>query len=789
MTSVAIVGGGAAGMGAAHSLVKAGLRVSLFEAEPKLGGHCFGVPVPLPTGGVVRIDAGVSDFNKATFVTLHQIISELGLEFYLVCQDASFMTPDREPVWYSRQGRAVFLRPPSDVERFTQEIRRFNQGCVEVLEDASLSDWTARQYLEARGYSAEFRALYFSPRAQGCFPMPDRDPETYMIRSIVAFWRMHGIVGPGPAERMVVRGGMHAYAEAFEKWLRDHQVVLNFATHVLGIARRQDGIRLRAADAAGAHQTFRFDHVVIAVNPNHVIGLLEDATQEERRIYAGFGWQRARLVVHQDDAFMPRDRATWGAYNYIVSDGAAAPEIRPTITFYPNLLARLPAETPDVFVTMNPFREPSPDRVLTNRFFLHPAVGGISDMACERLEAAQGRGGTWFCGSYLREPFVHEQALRCGVDIGLRLAEYVRNRGRPEAAERDERQEEFEEFLERIPLFAGLDTLAFREVQLTAEPFFAPAGKELFKQGDEADGLYLLKEGEVSITRRLPGDSAVELVRRGPGSVVGEMGLMDKGRRSATATALRDCRGYFMSRERFETLRSTRSRAGFMILNRFIVEMARRARSLLVEINDIVRENPELASVRPPSPLAGSPPGHDSALPRADILVRLPFFRTLSAEELRQFVAPLRLRSYPPHHILFQPGDAAQACYIVVRGALGLAVEQGDRYLQIAVLGPGHVTGQISLLENRPHTLMCRTREQSLVLELDRERFFALRKNGGRAAARFFDAVAVSLTVVLRKASGHIARLRPKQHARLAQDQLELNAADHVVPTAAGGDV
>ena len=43
MAKVAVVGGGAAGIGAAVQLVKAGMDVTLVDAAPRLGGHCSAV--------------------------------------------------------------------------------------------------------------------------------------------------------------------------------------------------------------------------------------------------------------------------------------------------------------------------------------------------------------------------------------------------------------------------------------------------------------------------------------------------------------------------------------------------------------------------------------------------------------------------------------------------------------------------------------------------------------------------------------------------------------------------
>ena len=762
-TTVAVVGGGAAGMGAAHALVKAGLTVTLFDGNPRLGGHCFGVAVPLGNAETVHIDAGVSDFNLATFVTVEALLQELGVAYYPVCQDASFMTPDREPVWFSRSGQPTFVQQPQDRERLVAEIKRFNSSCVEVLADITYTEWTTRKYLDARGYSDEFRTLYFNPRAQGCFPMPDRRPDDYLIRSLVAFWRMHGIVGPGPAKRMVVKGGMHAYCAAFEQWMTARGAQLRLSTPVVGIARRKNRIRIRAIDATRTNLSFEFDHVVLATNANHVTPLLEDATQEERQIYAGFGWQRARLVVHQDERLMPRDRSTWGAYNYLIAD-ADTPEIRPTITFFPNLLASLGQEVPDTFVTMNPYCEPDPEKVISSQFFIHPAVDGITDMACERLDAIQGRRATWFCGSYLREPFVHEQAMRSGFDIGNRLAESVRMEATGAQAQTVSAGQ-FSDFLREIPLFTGLDTLALAEVQLVAEPFMAKTGQSLFLQGDDANGMYLLKNGEVRITRRLPGDEMTELALLGRGAVIGEMGLLDRGRRSASATATQACTGYFISFERFELLRSNCGRAAFIVMNRFVNEVVRRTRPLLEEMITMIEATPELAIGTRGGSVAGTGDEGPAQMPPPEVLARLPFFRDLDPELLKQFVAPLKLRAYARHASVFCQGDAPGDCLIVVRGALTLTVETAGHYVQFSVLGPGRVAGELALLDGQAQPLDCRAREDTLVLVLERDRFEQLRQGGGVVAFKFFEAVASGAVALLRKANGHVAWLRPeKQH-------------------------
>lgn len=423
MRKIAIVGGGVAGMGAAKRLREAGHHVTLFESLPRLGGDCFGVDVQLPARGMRRVDAGVSDFNVNTFVQVKELLDELGLEYHPIVQDASFMRPDGEVVYYFRDGELRGGESLSNIERFKGEIKRFNMECIEVLDDPRLGAWTLGQYLLERRYSEELVDLYAAPRAMGCFPMPNDDPVNYPVHGVVSFWRMHGIVGnDGPPIRMCVEGGMHEYCRAFEKWFTLQGGVVRCSTRVVGVVRRSGYVEIRAITRDDEHLAFKVDHVIFATNPNEVVPLIEDPTEEETAIFEEFPYQRARLAVHVDERLMPRDREAWGSYNYVVPDGNT-PEVRPTITFYPNLMTSLPEQVPDVFVSMNPHVEPDEMSLISNRFFEHPVVTGKTHEATERLSRIQGERGTWFAGSYLAEPFVHEQALVTGQEVAKRLLE------------------------------------------------------------------------------------------------------------------------------------------------------------------------------------------------------------------------------------------------------------------------------------------------------------------------------------------------------------------------------
>lgn len=322
---------------------------------------------------------------------------------------------------------------------------------------------------------------------------------------------------------------------------------------------------------------------------------------------------------------------------------------------------------------------------------------------------------------------------------------------------------EFDEFLREIPLFAGLDDRSLAELQLVAQPFRSSAGDTLFRQGDDANGMYLLKEGEVRISRRLPGDEMMELARLERGAVIGEMGILDRGRRSASAIAARESSGYFISFERFELLRSNFARAAFSVIVCFANEVVHRTRHLLSEMDRLIKETPDLAPGKRAPGVAPTRVPDRAVLPPPGTLALLPFFRRFDPGALDLFLRALEIRSLPRGTALFEQNDPPAHCVIVARGALELSLERGERFVQFAILGPGRLAGEVALLDGLPQPFACRAREDSLVLIMDRARFGALRQSGDPTAFKFFETVAGGAVALLRKANGHIAWIRPEK--------------------------
>jgi len=87
-----------------------------------------------------------------------------------------------------------------------------------------------------------------------------------------------------------------------------------------------------------------------------------------------------------------------------------------------------------------------------------------------------------------------------------------------------------------------------------AKPVKLAADEVLFLAGDPGDGCYRLEEGLLKVSMLSPSGAERILAILGPGAIVGDMAMIDGRPRSASVSALRDCKLSFVSRSVFESV-------------------------------------------------------------------------------------------------------------------------------------------------------------------------------------------------------------------------------------------
>ncbi len=77
------------------------------------------------------------------------------------------------------------------------------------------------------------------------------------------------------------------------------------------------------------------------------------------------------------------------------------------------------------------------------------------------------------------------------------------------------------------------------------------AGEIILRQGDPGETAYIIESGRVDIAVTRPGTEPQSVGTRGPGTMIGEMALVDNAPRTATITALEDCTLLEISKDDF----------------------------------------------------------------------------------------------------------------------------------------------------------------------------------------------------------------------------------------------
>jgi len=408
--NIAVIGTGISGMSAAW-LLSQSHKVTVYECAPRLGGHSNTVTVADASGGIA-VDTGFIVYNEQTYPNLTALFQHLGVPTQL--SDMSFaVSLGGGDLEYSGGWAGLFAEKRNLFRpRFWSMLRDLHRFYREAPRDLAALEQihtTLGDYLEAGSYGTAFQQDHLLPMAAAIWSAPARQILNYPAASFIRFHDSHGLLKlrNRPPWR-TVRGGSHAYVERLTQSYKDR---VRLGTPVTAIRRGNASVQIR--DQSGAVETF--DDVVIASHADQALGLLGDASAEERRLLGAFRYCSNVTILHSDASLMPRRRAVWSSWNYI--GGAGDGDNCPSVTYWMNSLQNIPHTTP-LFVTLNPPREPRHEHY--REIYEHPLFDAAAIAAQRQLWSLQGHRNTWFAGAYFGAGF-HEDGLQSGLAVAEAL--------------------------------------------------------------------------------------------------------------------------------------------------------------------------------------------------------------------------------------------------------------------------------------------------------------------------------------------------------------------------------
>ena len=100
------------------------------------------------------------------------------------------------------------------------------------------------------------------------------------------------------------------------------------------------------------------------------------------------------------------------------------------------------------------------------------------------------------------------------------------------------RASEVVELLGRVPVFSTLEQDDLQRIAQLAVPRHFEPGQAVFREGDQSDTCYIVRDGRARAIRTHGDGRTITLATFGPGDIFGELAMFEDERRSATVEAI-----------------------------------------------------------------------------------------------------------------------------------------------------------------------------------------------------------------------------------------------------------
>jgi uncharacterized protein len=413
--SVAIVGAGVSGLTAAH-LLSAADRVTVFEADDRLGGHAHTHDVTFPDGSVVRVDSGFIVHNDRTYPTLLRLFDELGVATQETDMSMSVRSEITGLEYAGAKGIRGLLPTARTLTRgrylrMLAEITRFHRSARALL-DAPDSDEPLSEFVARENFSPYFVDNFLVPLVAAVWSCDADVAADYPARYLFTFLEHHGMLSVfGSPTWRTVSDGSARYVEKIEARIIDAGGTVRQGTPVRSVRPRPGGGVQIGTDGAVED----FDAVVIATHPHQALTMLASPTPIQQRVLSAIPYSVKPAVLHSDISLLPRAQRAWASWNYqIRTDGSDV-----AVTYDLTRLMRLPNPAPRMLVTMGRTDLVDESTVIAEMTYEHP-VYTTDSVAAQALIPDACTDDIVFAGAYHGWGF-HEDGALSGARAAERL--------------------------------------------------------------------------------------------------------------------------------------------------------------------------------------------------------------------------------------------------------------------------------------------------------------------------------------------------------------------------------
>jgi len=285
-----------------------------------------------------------------------------------------------------------------------------------------------------------------------------------------------------------------------------------------------------------------------------------------------------------------------------------------------------------------------------------------------------------------------------------------------------------------------------------------PPGQFIFDEEQPAEYLFLLKQGEVSLTKLTQAHQPRSLYQLRAGNYLGNLALLSDVKYSTTAQAVTQAELLALSKSAFDQLAQTNPACALKLLKELVIYLCHLSREWDERYIDMVDYmiDGELYGSRyhPPSEEAQrveTTPGTPFKVQRRK-LEHIPLFAQLSKEESAKVVQITQGRTFRAGESIFSEQDIGRELYIIQEGVVKISKQvQKERRVTLSILREGRFFGVLSILEEKRHTGEAVALKDSHILIIEKDDFEQLMQTQPSASLKIMRQICEDVVQLMRK--------------------------------------
>ncbi len=404
---IAVIGSGISGLSAAYYLSKS-YEVDLFEKNDHFGGHSYTYEIN-EKSKKLAVDLGFIVFNEQTYPNLINFFKELNVPYEKSNMSFSVSVKDSKIEYGGTGFNSLFARKNNlfnfNFIKMIYEIISFYKTAP-ILLRKDLKNLTLGNFLDNSRLSEYFINYHIIPMVSAIWSMPFSKARDIPFGLFLNFFNNHGLfkLKNRPQWYTVTNRSRTYVSKVLDKISGDY--LKNYK--IKKIIRSDENIRI-FMDAEGDYRDY--DHIVLACHADESLKLIENPTNDEKKILKEFSYIPNTAYLHQDTNLMPNKKKAWSSWNSI-----SQKDLKKTcVTYWLNKLQNLDTNE-NYFLTLNPIFKINENKIIKKVNFTHPYLNIKSFNMQKNLKKLQGKKRTWFSGSYFGYGF-HEDGLKSSLEM------------------------------------------------------------------------------------------------------------------------------------------------------------------------------------------------------------------------------------------------------------------------------------------------------------------------------------------------------------------------------------